>query len=200
MTQTAIAELVFLLEEPSAAAMLNGLLPRILPPEIGFRCVPCEGKQELEGQLERKLRGYRVPGARFVVLRDQDNGDCVRIKDKLMALRARTGRPDALVRIACQELESWCLADLAAVERGLNISGLARHQKAKKYLAPDRIGNPASELERLTGGAYQKMSGSRAIDPNLDLDNIRSDSFRNLVSGVRRLIASQSNSGEGREI
>lgn len=41
-------ELVFLLEEASAKAMLESLLPRILHEETRFRCIPFEGKQDLE--------------------------------------------------------------------------------------------------------------------------------------------------------
>lgn len=39
--------LVFLLEEPSAKEMLNGLLPRLLP-GLSYRCIVFEGKQDLE--------------------------------------------------------------------------------------------------------------------------------------------------------
>lgn len=37
-------ELVFLLEEPSAKAMLESLLPRMLKEDTRFRCIPFEGK------------------------------------------------------------------------------------------------------------------------------------------------------------
>jgi hypothetical protein len=39
----------------------------------------------------------------------------------------------------------------------------------------------------LTGGAYQKVSGSRQLGPHLNIDNERSASFKNLISGVRRM-------------
>ena len=51
-------ELVFLLEEPSAKAMLESLLPRLLDSGIAYRCIPFEGKQDLEKQMTRKIRGY----------------------------------------------------------------------------------------------------------------------------------------------
>lgn len=65
-------ELVFLLEEASAGAMLESLLPRILQPGIRHRLIVFEGKQDLEKQLYRRLRAYLNPQARFIVLRDQD--------------------------------------------------------------------------------------------------------------------------------
>jgi len=52
-------ELVFLLEERSARVMLESLLPRLLRNEVSFRLIPFEGKQDLEKQIVRKIRGYR---------------------------------------------------------------------------------------------------------------------------------------------
>lgn len=49
--------LVFFLEEPSARAMLEGLLPRLLPAGWEVKYVIFEGKQDLEKQLPRKLLG-----------------------------------------------------------------------------------------------------------------------------------------------
>lgn len=181
-----MTHLVFLLEEPSAAEMLEGLLPNILPEEVSFRLIPFEGKQNLEGQLERRIKHYRVPGARFIVLRDQDNGDCQSIKRKLTDICTKAGQASALVRIACQELECWYLADLAAVEKGLGLNGLARRHQ-KKYKSPDSLGAPSRILDTLTKGTYQKRAGSRAIGRYLDPSNTRSTSFKHLVAGIRRL-------------
>lgn len=38
--------LVFLLEEPSAKIMLEGVLPRVLPPEVDVHYIVFEGKQD----------------------------------------------------------------------------------------------------------------------------------------------------------
>lgn len=183
-------ELVFFLEESSAQAMLEGLLPRLLPADVALRYISFEGKQDLEKQLPRKLRGYRNPHARFVVIHDQDsNPDCKAVKAKVIGLCAQAGKPNALVRIACRELESFYLADLVAVERGLGIAGLAQFQATAKFRGPDYLGSPSNELFTLTKGRYQKVSGSRAIGVHLDPDNVRSDSFRNLVAGIRRIVS-----------
>lgn len=53
-----MSQLVIFLEERSAKAMLDGLLPRILPEGVSYRCVPFEGKQDLDKQIERRLRGW----------------------------------------------------------------------------------------------------------------------------------------------
>jgi hypothetical protein len=182
-------ELVFLLEEPSAKAMLESLLPRLLKEDIQYRCVPFEGKQDLEKQLTRKLRGYQNEQARFIVLRDQDSHpDCTAVKDKLRDLCAQSGRADrCLVRIACRELETFYLADLKAVEQALAIEGLATKQLRRKFRAPDRLSSPSKELKALTNQRYEKIVGSRAIGQYLDIDNDRSSSFRTLIAGIRRM-------------
>lgn len=53
--------LVFFLEEPSAKEMLKGLLPRVLNETFQSRYVVFEGKQDLEKNLIKKLRGWRTP-------------------------------------------------------------------------------------------------------------------------------------------
>lgn len=182
-------ELVFLLEEESAKVMLESLLPRMLDPAIKPRLLAFEGKQDLEKQMVRKMRGYINPQARFIVMRDQDAmPDCRVIKDALSARCAEAGRKSvALVRIACHELESFYLADLAAVETGLGINGVARYQGTAKFRNPDAVQNPSKELLALTRQRYQKVSGSRAIGQHLDVGNDRSSSFKNLIAGIKRM-------------
>ncbi|MBF0481907.1 MAG: DUF4276 family protein [Desulfovibrionaceae bacterium] len=183
-------ELVFLLEEESAQYMLEGLLLKLLPSEIVLRFIRFEGKQDMEKQLVRKVRLYRNPQACFIVLRDLDaHPDCIAVKSKLTTLCRDAGRPDALVRLACRELESFYLADLAAVEKGLGLTGLAQNQGKVKFRAPDYLHSPSTELATLTHGCYQKTSGSRAIGQWLDPENSRSVSFRNLIVGIRRVVA-----------
>jgi hypothetical protein len=187
-----MSELVFLLEELSAEAMLKGLLPRILPSDITTRYIVFEGKQDLEKQLVRKIGRYQVPDAKFVVFRDQDAGDCKAIKRGLVEKCRQAGQPDALVRIACRELESWYLADLAAVERGMQVSGLVRLQGRMPYRSPDSQIVPSDCLARIVS-SYQKVGGSRAIGPHLDLNNTRSRSFVVFVTGIHKLLENAKN-------
>jgi hypothetical protein len=122
-------------------------------------------------------------------LRDKDGADCVDVKKRLLDLCGESGKSNALVRIACHELESWYLADLLAVEKALAIEGLSAHQKKSKFRQPDNLANAAQELEKLTKYQYKKTSGSRLIGQYIDPDNTRSDSFRVFIEGVRRLLA-----------
>lgn len=182
--------LVILTEEPSAKELLNGLLPRMLPEGMSFRVIPFEGKQDLERQLVKKIRNWLQPNTSFLVLRDQDSGNCLEIKRNLQALCLQAGRPDALVRIVCRELESWYLGDLAAVEAALGLKGIAKQASSNKYRDPDRLNNAADELHRLTQGRYGKISGSLRFGHVLELDGSnRSISFYHFCEAVRRLSA-----------
>lgn len=181
-------ELVFFLEERSAQEMLNGVLPRLLGENTPFRCVPFEGKQDLEKQLGKRLRNWRNPNALFVVLRDQDNADCVAVKQRLTEICRAAGKPNTLVRIVCHELESWFLGDLQAVESGLGMHGLARQQQKKGFKDPDRLQNPKQELKRLTQNKYQQILGSREIGRHMSLAGNRSTSFNAFIAGVNRLL------------
>lgn len=184
--------LVFLLEEPSAKAMLEGILPRLLPEDITVYYLVFEGKQDLHKQLVRKLRFWQQPDSRFIVMRDQDGGNCRTIKADLQQLCREAGRPEALVRIACHELESFYLGDLKAVETALAITGLARQQQKAKFRTPDALANAAEEMKKITSGKYQKLQGSRLIGKHLVLDNQNtSHSFQALLQGILRLCTEQ---------
>lgn len=182
--------LVFFLEEPSAKAMLQGVLPRVLPPDIAVHYMVFEGKQDLQKLLVRRMQHWQKPDSRFIVLRDQDSGDCHQVRQHLLKLCTQAGKPEALVRVACHELESFYLGDLCAVEQGLDLKGLSKRQNGRKFRPPDQLTNASEELKKLTGQRYQKLSGSRAIGPYLQVDGRnRSRSFNVLLDGIRRVAA-----------
>ncbi len=178
--------LVLLLEEKSMAAFLEGLLPRVLPEGVQYRLIPHEGKSDLERSIPRKLRGWKAPDTRFVVVRDQDSGDCKEVKAKLRALCTEGQRPDTLVRIACRELEAWFLGEMNAVSAAFGSPTLARHQGAGKFADPDHLGSPSKELVQLVP-SYQKVSGARRIGEHFDPARCGSQSFQVFHSGLLRL-------------
>ncbi|KKJ00189.1 DUF4276 family protein [Prochlorothrix hollandica] len=183
--------LVCCVEEPSAREMLRGVLPRLgLQEGQDFQVILFQGKQDLEKQLELRLRAWQRPNSVFLVLRDQDSGDCATVKQSLMWKLVASGQK-GLVRIACRELESFYLGDLAAVEAGLGLSGLAQQQQGRKFREPDRLNNAKQELKQLTKQGYQEVAGSRAIAPLLNLDPPvnRSRSFQVLLEGIAQLLA-----------
>jgi hypothetical protein len=180
--------IVFCLEEPSAWAMLEAVLPKLVPPTVTVRKIIFEGKSDLDKRLARRVRGWQAPDTRFLVLRDQDSADCAVVKAQLSAKLADAGRPDSVVRIACHELEAFYLGDLAAVENGLELKNVAKRQPKVPFRKPDTIANAAQELESITNCKYQKISGSRAIGPHLALDGSNaSRSFNVLIDAIRML-------------
>lgn len=186
-----VEHLLILLEEPSAKKMLDTILPRILPEGISFLCVAFQGKSDLMKNVALKIRAWREPNTAFLVMRDQDSGDCKEIKRQILAECASTFRsPDEyLVRIACHELESFYLGDLSAVrEAGYKVSLSKKFKNG--YTEPDSIANAADELSKITDGEYQKIAGSLAIAPHLKLDGSnKSTSFNMLISGIKKLVS-----------
>lgn len=180
-------QLVFFLEEASAKALLQELLPRFLPNIETPLFIVFEGKQDLEKQLPRKLRGWQRPNCRFIVLRDQDSGNCYEIKEKLRELSHKGGHPKTLIRIACRELESWYLGDLAAVEKALSARGAAKQQMNKRFRNPDKLGNPGLELTRLAP-SYQNISGSRAMGKVMKQKGNKSHSYNVFMNGIVRIL------------
>jgi len=172
-----IEHLVFFLEEPSAEDFLKGLLPAILPIKITPHFIVFEGKQDLEKQLTRRMRGWLRPNSRFIVMRDQDSGDCAVIKNRLIALCAEAGKPEAIVRIACRELESFFVGDWQAIADAFGKPSLAAHDRTAKYRIPDELGSPSVEIKKIIPD-YQKRDGARRITPHLRPERNRSNSFQ----------------------
>jgi hypothetical protein len=181
-------ELVFILEEPSAKIMIEAILPRIVPEELSitYRYIVFQGKQDLEKEITRKLKGYYNPDSRFIILRDQDAGDCQVIKTKLKQKCEAATKSEFIVRIACRELESWYLADLRAVEQAFDKRNLSARQNERKFRNPDTLGSPSKELKSLVP-EYEKSNGSRRIAPFLDIENTRSRSFFHFINAIKRI-------------
>ena len=57
-----MSALVFLLEEPSAKNMLEGIVPRMIPVGVHVQYMTFSGKKDLEKQMERKIRLRRESG------------------------------------------------------------------------------------------------------------------------------------------
>ena len=184
-----MSELVFLLEEESAAALLETFLPRILCDDVTVRTIVFEGKSDLAQNAARKIRAYQNPGARFLILTDQDRDpDCEKVKRRFLEECQKSGRAErCVVRIACRELETFYLADLNAVATALDCPDIEGKQDRRAYRNPDSLTGQSVLLAQLTEGHYRKVSGSREIGRYLDIENHRSASFRNFVGAIRRL-------------
>jgi len=108
-------------------AFVRALLPRLLPQGQTFEVQVFQGKDDLLGKLEARLRGYAswLPQDwRLIAVVDRDDDDCMDLKRRLEAaamksgLRTRSagaGQWQVATRIAIEELEAWYFGDWAAV-------------------------------------------------------------------------------------
>lgn len=166
---------------------LDGCVPRIIP-GASFQCVPHEGKQDLEKSVPRKLRAWREPGVRFVVVRDNDGADCRALKARLVKDCAAAGRSDTLVRIVCQELEAWYLGAPRSVAAAFDAPELLGLAAKARFREPDAVSQPGKALQHLVP-QFQKVGAARAMAKCIDIEANTSRSFQAFATGIRRLWA-----------
>lgn len=168
-------------------ALLDGLLPRLFP-ALPFLCVPHDGKTDLEKSIPRKLQGWREPGVRFAVVRDNDGKDCSALKDALRQLCHAAHRGDTLIRIACQELEAWYLGEPDALADAFGREGLRGIGRKARFREPDSVLRPSEAVEQLVP-EFQKVSGARRMAQHLSRERNVSASFQAFVAGIERVAA-----------
>lgn len=186
---------VFLLEEPSMKNLLENLLPRLFPGWIEhqhFLCIPHQGKSDLDVSIPRKLKAWRFPYDRFVILRDNDNSDCISLKSRFVQMCITNGRSDTLIRLVCQELESWYLGDLPSLATAFENPKINSPKNIKRFSVPDEWQKPSAEVVRLIP-EFQKGSGARLMGDHLNINNTnKSASFQVFVAGLQRLACEMS--------
>ena len=109
-------------------AFLDTLLHRLLPEGPTFEIHAFQGKSDLLGKLEERLRAYRrwLPDDwRLMIMVDRDNDDCHELKERMERLAAESGlRTRSRVggdnwqlvnRVVIEELEAWYFGDWNAV-------------------------------------------------------------------------------------
>ncbi len=183
-----MGRVIFLLEEPSMKTFLLEYLPRLVPGwkhEQDFLLIPHEGKSDLDKSLANKLRNWREPGARFMIVRDNDGADCRAMKARLHERCDGLDRK-VLVRLICQELESWYLGDVEALERAYPHYGKAAKALTQRFPDPDACQKPSRELERALPD-FQKQDAARRLGRGLRYQDNRSVSLRVFSQGVERL-------------
>ena len=183
-----MTQIVFLLEELSARDLLEGFLPKLLPETLHVHYLVFEGKQDLEKQLVRKIRGWRAPNSCFVVMRDQDAGDCRVVKKGLENLGKQCTGANVLIRVACRELESWIVGDWQAIAEAFERPELAAQGQKAAHRTPDKLVRPIETIRKFIP-EYQKRDGARRVGPRLDPARNQSESFHAFCRGIRRIIA-----------
>ena len=171
---------------------LRKLLPKLFPDfreKEHWLIIPHQGKSDLERSYPRKMKKWGEPGVRFIILRDNDGADCLALKKRLVS-KVPDDAPVYLVRIVCQELESWLLGDMDAVAAAYPAA--ARHQSFKSLSKsdPDKLTNAAELMKYLTG-TQAKVSRASMIAQHMQPANNRSTSFHVFVNGLCGFLAEQ---------
>jgi len=178
-----VNQLVIFTEEESMKAALEIILPKLGLTD--FLIISHQGVSDLEKSLPKKLRSWTNPNAKFLVLRDNDRGDCIARKQKLIDIAKKAGRGEkTMVRIVCQELEAWFIGD----QHALRSAGIIKGTSIPKSLRgePDEQQYPFKVLQGLKPD-YQKIAGAKEIASSMDVDNNSSKSFNYTVAAVLKL-------------
>ena len=156
---------VFIRETESILRELAGLRNCSMQP-VSFK-----GKNELKQGIAADILARDDGSAAFVVLCDQDDNDCVKLKREIAReIQKSKAAGRALVRIVCRELESWLLGEMGSAK-------------------PDAISNPKSVLKKKIG-YLSAPDAARRIAVKMTLESARrnrSRSFQNFLSGLEKL-------------
>ena len=170
--------MIVILTEESSMQVTLGILMRSQYPNLieglHWWVLKFNGKSDLEKNIPRKMQHRNIEDPLFIILRDNDGGDCKMLKARLADLASGTGKPYK-VRVVSQELESWFLGDNKAVTKSYTECRFSN--ETAKYRDPDRLTNAAEEFANLTGD-FSKVQRASLIAPHLDPSLNRSRSFK----------------------
>ena len=142
-----------------------------------------QGKSDLKRSIPKKMKGWNYGNPHFIILQDNDGGDCIATKQELCNI-ADSCEKSFHVRIVCQELESWLLGDLEAIRRAYP---QAKVQARAKFRKPDKLRNASQELGRLIN-VQAKVQRAKIISQQLDLTKNKSESFNVFIKTLQQLI------------
>ena len=171
-------------------ATLRNMLPNLFPDFREYEhwlIIHHQGKSDLERSYPRKMKEWREPGVRFIILRDNDGADCLALKQRLISM-APDNAPAYLVRIVCQELEGWLLGDMDAVRAAYPAAARHKSFRSLSKKDPDKLTN-ASELVKHLTCTQAKVGRASMIAKHMQPANNRSTSFHVFLDGLRRFLA-----------
>ena len=210
-----------LVEDQSGKIALEAILEKILSPaeaEHTYRIIPYKGighipkkdskaksgpdKRIILAQLPRLLRGYGKAyqdfDAAVIVVVDLDERNCMEFKQKMLNLLEQCNpKPNALFRIAIEEMEAWLLGDRNALKTAypkakdavLDTYGQDSICGTWEKMADAIFPGGAKKLKQKgfphTGVA--KCEWAQNIAPHMDVDNNASPSFQVFRDGIRKL-------------
>jgi hypothetical protein len=198
-----LERLIALVEDESAEAALNLILPRLLP-QSDVQIIRFQGKQDLLQNLLARLRGLKswLPeNWLLLVLVDRDRDDCKNLKQQLETIAKQAGlvsksavrrgsRFQVVNRIVIEELESWFFGDWEAVH--IAKTNIPSTKPAKqKFRDPDAVvGGTWEALERIFRRAgyfesgLRKIELARSVAPHMEPTRNKSRSFQVFLEAI----------------
>lgn len=181
-----MSQIVVMVEEESMQIIAHSVAQKLgLSENTVVLCH--QGKSDLEASISRKLRAWRHPDrVRFIICRDNDGADCKLLKDKLDLLAKNQAHHEYKIRIVMNELESWYLGDLDALETAgvIKPGEAAKLQGKRKFRSPEKLTNAKQEFLRLVSTKGQTKLAS-TIGPHLGLNSNRTFSFGQFVAALQ---------------
>jgi hypothetical protein len=209
-----------LVEDQSGTIVVEALLKKILGPKAQPHTYKIHAYKGI-GHLPRNLRGQADPQKRILLDRlpkvlhgygrslqnldaavlvvvDLDDRDCFQFKQELVnVLNQCHPRPNALIRIAIEEVEAWFLGDPIALKK---VYPRAKDSVINTYIQDSICGTWEKMADAIYQGGSIKLKASgyplvgavkcdwaRKISPLIDINHNRSKSFKVFCDGVRRL-------------
>jgi hypothetical protein len=186
-----LGRLILLTEEESMRSALRAMIPRLFSGAEEchhWLVISHQGKADLDRSFPRKIQSWQEPGSSFIVLRDNDGEDCTKLKRSLRDRVPETATP-VIIRLVCQELESWFLGDLDAVATAYPQASRHSSFRSLRNRDPDSLTNSAQILTDLTGTAAKRIRAA-AIAEYLDPVRNRSKSFAVFLKSLHQGFAS----------
>jgi hypothetical protein len=198
-----LERLIALVEEESAEAALNLIMPRLLP-QSDVQIIRFQGKQDLLQNLLARLRGLKswLPeNWLLLVLVDRDRDDCKNLKQQLETIAKQAGlvsksavrrgsRFQVVNRIVIEELESWFFGDWEAVHFAYPKVPSTIPAK-QKFRDPDAVvGGTWEALERIFRRAgyfesgLRKIELARSVAPHMEPTRNKSRSFQVFLEAI----------------
>lgn len=177
-------------EEPSIKNVFDAVLPKILPQGVNYSIHTHQGKQDLEKAILTTVPTLsRIPNSKVLITRDQDSGNCIDIKNRIINLLAQNCTCEFYVRIVCKELESWFLGDLDAVGEAYRRFKPENFQNKSKFRNVDNIQNPSKYLKAIIPEHFDKktlpkLETSEKISQFMRIDKNKSPSFNNTIKAI----------------
>ena len=137
----------------------------------------------------------KIPGSRIIITRDQDSANCLKLKAELDEIAKANCFCPYKIRIVCQELESWFLGDLDAIENAFQRFRSDNYRGKAELRNVDAINQPSEYLLKILpefSGARHlpKLEVAEKVSQNMKIDRNRSTSFRHFIQSIRELTAS----------